>query len=121
MHKVQDLRVWQNAMQLAVEVYKCTEQLPQEERFGLLSQVRRSAVSICSNIAEGAGRNSNGEFVQFLGMANGSAYELQTQIELLKRLEYLDEATKLKLVDNIDEIQKMLFKLMKALKNKNEV
>lgn len=54
-------------------------------------------------------------------MANGSAYELQTQIELLKRLGYLDEATKLKVVDNIDEIQKMLFKLMKALKNKNVV
>jgi four helix bundle protein len=85
MHKFRDLNVWQKAMDLTVDVYRHTDHLPQSERFVLLSQVRRCAVSICSNIAEGAGRNSNGEFIQFLGMANGSAYELETQIELLHK------------------------------------
>ena len=116
MHKFQDLKVWQKTMDLTVDVYKYTDHLPQSEHFGLLSQVRRSAVSICSNIAEGAGRNSGGEFIQFLGIANGSAYELQTQIELLDRLNYLDNTSKIALLDRVDGIQKMLFKSMKALK-----
>ncbi|MCA5005056.1 four helix bundle protein [Sphingobacterium bovistauri] len=80
MHKFRDLVVWQKAMDLANSVYMSTENLPVAEKFGLLSQIRRSAVSICSNIAEGAGRNTKGEFIQFLGIANGSAYELETQL-----------------------------------------
>lgn len=117
MHRFQELKVWQKAMDLAVDVYTSTENLPSTEKFGLLVQVRRCSVSICSNIAEGAGRNSVGEFIQFLGVANGSAYELQTQIELLSRLGYIEESTKADLIELVSEIQKMLFNLIKSLKD----
>ena len=83
MHKIQDLRIWHKAIDLATEVYKATENFPTEEKYGLTSQIRRSAVSVPSNIAEGAGRNSNKQFCQFLGISNGSSYELQTQLIFL--------------------------------------
>ena len=75
-------------MQLAVEVYKLTKSFPREEVYGLTSQIRRSAISIPSNIAEGHGRLNVGEFRQFLGIARGSTYELQTQLELAQSLEF---------------------------------
>jgi four helix bundle protein len=80
-----DLMVWQRSMQLAEAVYSLTKEFPHDERYGLTSQIRRSAVSIPSNIAEGRGRLSAGEFKQFLGVARGSNYELQTQLELESR------------------------------------
>lgn len=116
MHRFQELKIWQKAMELTVNIYKCAEDLPQTEKFGLVSQIKRCAVSICSNIAEGAGRNTSGEFKQFLGIASGSAFELHTQLELLDRLNYLDNAIKNELIQNLEEIQKMLFNLMKSLK-----
>ena len=116
MHKFRELVVWQKAMDLATLVYLSTENLPITEKFGLLSQIRRCAVSICSNIAEGAGRNTKGEFVQFLGIANGSAYELETQLELLNRLKYIDDSIKNKLCDEVEAVQKMLYNLMKSMK-----
>lgn len=116
MHKFRELVVWQKAMELTTQVYQYTENLPSTEKFGLISQIRRSAVSICSNIAEGAGRNSKGEFIQFLGIANGSAYELETQLELLNRLKYLEDNVRTNLFDEIEIVQKMLFNLMKSLK-----
>ena len=76
MHNIQELKIWHKAIDLSVEIYKISAELPHDERFGLVSQIRRASVSIASNIAEGAGRNTNGEFCQFLGIANGSAYEL---------------------------------------------
>ena len=81
MHNFKDLKVWQKAIDLAVDVYKAMLQLPNEEKFGLISQIKRAAISIPSNIAEGAGRNSNTEFNHFLGIANGSSFELQTQLK----------------------------------------
>lgn len=116
MHKFQELKVWQKAIDLTVNIYDCTENWPNTEKFGLISQIRRSSVSVCSNIAEGAGRNTKGEFVQFLGIANGSAYELQTQIELACRLTFLSEEEKERLVAEIEEIEKMLYNLMRSLK-----
>ncbi|CAM3569380.1 four helix bundle protein [Sphingobacterium prati] len=116
MHKFQELKVWQKAMDMSVSIYRCTENLPNTEKFGLISQIRRSTISICSNIAEGAGRNTKGEFIQFLGIANGSAYELQTQIELAYRLTFLTKEIKDGLVAEIEEIEKMLYNLMKSLK-----
>src|SRR5690606_31265320 len=80
MNNLKELKIWNRAMELAVQVYKATETFPAEEKFGLTSQSRRAAVSIPSNIAEGAGRNSVKEFNNFLGIANGSSYELQTQL-----------------------------------------
>jgi len=86
----QNLLVWQEAMKLAELVYRQTLALPKAEAFGLTSQMRRAAVSIPSNIAEGAGRNSSGELVQFLGIASGSLAELETQEALCVRLGYFD-------------------------------
>jgi four helix bundle protein len=83
-----DLVVRQKSMQLAVEVYKLTKTFPREEVYGITSQIRRSAISIPSNIAEGHGRLNVGEFRQFLGIARGSTYELQTQLQLAESLEF---------------------------------
>ena len=77
-------------MDLAIRVYDLSAKFPADERYGLISQIRRCAVSIPSNISEGAGRNSNKEFLQFLGIANGSSYELQTQLVITERLGFVD-------------------------------
>jgi four helix bundle protein len=87
-----DLIAWQKAMDLVTSVYAATTQFPPDERFGLMSQVRRAAVSVPSNIAEGQGRRTRGEFVQFLSVAHGSLREVETQLQIAMRLGYLDEA-----------------------------
>jgi len=107
MHNLKELKIWNKAIDLTVEVYKATANVPSDERFGLTSQLRRSAVSIPSNIAEGAGRNSNKEFSNFLGIANGSSYELQTQLVIANRLSLLDGEILNSLLKEIDELQKM--------------
>src|SRR4051794_8266926 len=84
-----DLRVWQQAMDLVEQVYRATEKFPKHELYGLTSQLRRAAVSVPSNIAEGRGRRTDPEFLQFLFHARGSLCELETQLELSKRLQYL--------------------------------
>ncbi|RZL13238.1 MAG: four helix bundle protein, partial [Pedobacter sp.] len=89
MNKLSELKIWNKAIDLTVNVYKATSSFPSDERFGLTSQSRRAAVSIPSNIAEGAGRNSMKEFNNFLGIANGSSYELQTQLVIANKLEIL--------------------------------
>lgn len=104
-------------MDLCVLVYEISAKFPNDERFGLTSQIRRSSVSIPSNIAEGAGRNTNGEFVQFLGIANGSAYELQTQIIIANKLHLFTTGLET-ILDKIDEIQKMCYKLQQTLRKK---
>jgi four helix bundle protein len=81
-----DLIVWQRAIELSVGVYELTRQFPGEETYGMSSQMRRAAVSVASNIAEGYGRASTGEYVQFLGIARGSNLELQTQMVIARRL-----------------------------------
>jgi four helix bundle protein len=85
-----DLIVWQRSIQLATAVYRVTGGFPKEEMYGLTSQIRRSAVSVPSNIAEGQGRLSTGEFRQFLGVARGSNFELQTQLEIARNLKIGD-------------------------------
>jgi len=116
MHNFKELKIWSKAIDLASEVYKATSILPTEEKYGLTSQIRRCAVSIPSNIAEGAGRNTNGEFRQFLGIANGSCYELQTQLILSGKLRLIDEKIIERLLNEIDEIQKMNYKLQESKK-----
>ena len=86
-----DLTVWQKSMDLVVLVYKLMEQLPKEERYSLCDQIRRSAVSIPSNIAEGKSRNSIKQYKQFVGIAKGSAAELETQLLICERIGYLDK------------------------------
>jgi four helix bundle protein len=85
-----ELIIWQKSIQVVTNVYKLTRNFPKEELFGLTSQMRRCAISIPSNIAEGFGRNSQGDFKRFLNIALGSTYELQTQIEISLNLEYLN-------------------------------
>ena len=102
-------------MKLVKEIYEITSLLPTDEKFGLISQIKRSAVSIPSNIAEGAGRNSNKEFKYFLSIANGSAYELQTQLILAIELNLIDKNKIEPLIDIIIEIQKMNFAFQKSI------
>ncbi|WP_295652391.1 four helix bundle protein [uncultured Mucilaginibacter sp.] len=116
MHNIKELKIWNKSIDLAVKVYKISAGFPSDERFGLVSQTRRSAVSIPSNISEGAGRNTKGEFKQFLGIANGSSYELQTQMVIANRLGFVDNEVCDDVLDNIDEIQKMNYNLQKTLK-----
>ncbi|OCX52836.1 four helix bundle protein [Mucilaginibacter sp. PPCGB 2223] len=117
MHNIKELKIWNKAIDLAVKIYKVSAEFPSDERFGLISQTRRSAVSIPSNISEGAGRNTSGEFKQFLGIANGSSYELQTQIVIAKKLGFIDTVICDEVLDNIDELQKMNYNLQKSLNN----
>jgi four helix bundle protein len=116
MHKLQDLKIWTKAINLATEIYKATANFPNEEKYGLTSQIKRSAISISSNIAEGAGRNSSGEFLQFLGISNGSAYELQTQLIITGQLNLIDSKTLASLLKEIEELQKMNYKLQQSIK-----
>jgi four helix bundle protein len=83
-----DLTVWQRAMQLTTMIYQLTQGFPKEEQFGLTNQIRRSAVSIPSNIAEGQGRSSKSDFCQFLSIASGSNNELRTQLEIARKLSF---------------------------------
>lgn len=107
-----ELVVWQKSIQLATAVYRMTQDFPREELYGLSSQIRRCAVSVPSNIAEGQGRNSTKEFRQFLGVARGSNFELQTQIEIARRLGLGNG----KLIDEADalshEIGKMIYAIL---------
>ena len=119
MHKLHDLKIWKKAINLATEIYKVTANFPTEEKYGLISQIRRSAVSISSNIAEGAGRNSQGEFLHFLGISNGSSYELQTQLIISEELELIDSKTLTELLKEIEDLQKMTYKLQQSIKAKN--
>lgn len=115
MHKLEDLKIWNKAMEVAEEVYLLTANFPKEEKFGLINQLRRSAVSIPSNIAEGAGRNTNGEFKNFLGIANGSSYELFTQLLLSIKLKLGSESLINPILSKVIELQKMSYSLIKSL------
>ncbi|MBY0434854.1 MAG: four helix bundle protein [Cyclobacteriaceae bacterium] len=114
MHNLKELKIWQKAVDLATEVYRLTSEFPKEEKYGLTSQIRRSVVSISSNIAEGAGRNSDKEFAHFLGISNGSSYELQTQLLISKNLG-LASINLEDVLDQIDQIQKMNYSLQQKL------
>lgn len=115
MHKVEDLKIWQKSILLAKQVYRVVADLPNDEKYGLSSQIKRCAVSIASNIAEGAGRNSNNEFKYFLGIANGSSYELHTQLILTYELNLIEKHRIDELLDLIIEIQKMNYSFQKTL------
>jgi len=108
------LKAWQLSMDIALDVYKISDKFPSDERFGLVSQVRRCGVSVPSNIAEGAARNTKKEFVNFLHIAQGSLSELDTQLELAKRLEFIDEITWKRLDDKLVEEDKVLSGLIKS-------
>ncbi len=111
-----DLVAWQKAMLLVTEVYKITKAFPAKEMFGLTGQLRRTAVSIPSNIAEGYGRTSTGEYRQFLGHARGALWELETQILISRDLGYLNDPEMERLLDLATEIGRTLHGLLSSLK-----
>lgn len=110
-----ELVVWQKAVELVAEVYAATAQFPREEIFGLTSQLRRSAVSVPSNIAEGQGRATKGEFVQFLANARGSICELETQILIARKLGYLSPEGGQILASRTTEVARILNGLLTSL------
>ena len=110
-----DLHVWQKAMELAKQIYSLTSRFPSEEKFGLVSQLRRAAVSVPSNIAEGQARNTTGEYVQFLSHAEGSAAELDTQLRLSIELGYCASADVEDAFRLVTDVQKMLKRLRAKL------
>ncbi|SIQ91486.1 four helix bundle protein [Chryseobacterium sp. RU37D] len=116
MHNFEKLLFWQKSIQLAKEVYFICADLPKDEKFGLISQIKRSVISIPSNIAEGAGRNNDREFYHFLGIANASSFELQTQLILTRELNLLDVEKVNSLISNLNEIQKMIYSFKSNLK-----
>jgi four helix bundle protein len=112
-----DLLVWQRAMELVKAIYSATATFPAAEMYGLTGQIRRSAVSVPSNIAEGHGRESDGDFRRFLVIARGSLAELQTQLILSGELGFVDEKAVTGLLENTEEIARMIRGLQKSLAN----
>lgn len=108
MHNFKELQVWHKAIALATRIYQITETLPKTEKYNLISQMQRAVVSIPSNIAEGCGRNSKAVFANFLDIAIGSSYELETQIILSGKLSYFNEDVTNELLNLTNEVQKML-------------
>jgi four helix bundle protein len=113
-----DLVVWQRAIQMTSEIYKSTRAFPKEEMYGLVSQLRRAGVSVASNIAEGYGRASRGEYRQFLCMARGSNYEVQTQLTIAGHLSYGTESSLHSCQRYSTEVEKMLNALVLSLGDK---
>lgn len=113
------LEVWKKAVDFVVEIYKVTEDFPKEEKFGLISQIRRAFVSIPANIAEGAARTSEKEFLYFLSNSQGSASEVGTEILIAFRLGFLSEKIYLDLSAKLDEISRMITGLRNHIRSKN--
>ena len=119
MEKFEDLKVWQKAHRLVLEIYKITKELPQEERFALVSQVRRASVSIPANIAEGFKKRGKKDKSNFYNIAQGSLEELKYYLILSKDLGYVED--NVKLISDIEEINKMLYALYVLLEEKNNI
>ncbi|MBU4197770.1 MAG: four helix bundle protein [Alphaproteobacteria bacterium] len=115
-----DLLVWQKALSWVELVYAATREWPSDERFGLISQVRRACVSVPSNIAEGCARRSTPEFLRFLSIARGSLAEVETQLIIAQRLTYLEDAALTRLLDSADEISRMLSGLISKLEERTK-
>ncbi|MCB2149576.1 MAG: four helix bundle protein [Deltaproteobacteria bacterium] len=114
-----ELKVWQKSYTLCLDVYRITRIFPKEEIYGITSQLRRSAVSIPSNIAEGYGRKTTADYIRFLYIAYGSLCELETQVMLTGDLNYLDDVKLEGLKANISEAERMLKALISSLENKH--
>ena len=113
-----ELNVWQRAVRLTVVLYKTLQKFPETERFGLTSQMQRAAVSVSANIAEGWGRGSTKEYIQFLYIARGSLMELETHLIIAQQLNYINNDQLDQFGKDIEDIAKMLNRLIKTLKDK---
>ncbi|MEK8180162.1 four helix bundle protein [Flavobacterium buctense] len=119
MSNFRNLQVWQKSMTLTTNIYFSTNNFPKEEIFGLTSQIRRSAISIPSNIAEGFGRDSNKEYLRFLNVSIASLFELQTQLEIGKNKEYLTEQEFNKIYEDSRELERMLVSFINKIKERD--
>ena len=115
MHNYLELKIWQRSRELVKSIYQLTESFPGSQKYGLTNQMQRAAISIPSNIAEGAGRNSSKDFMRFLDIANGSAFELETQLFLCSDLGYTKISQVENIISELKEIQKMIFKFRESL------
>lgn len=118
MNYFKELKVWQKAIELVTDTYLKTQSFPKEEIYGLTSQIRRCAISIPSNIAEGCGRKTNKDFNNFLGISLGSAFEFETQLIICKNLGYIKESDFKFLESEIQHIQNMIIKLQSTIETK---
>ena len=119
MKDFKELVIWQRSMQLAAEVYRISKLLPREETYGLVSQLRRAAVSVPSNIAEGYGREATAEYIRFLKIARGSLYEIETQLYLCKTFQFLTQDELALCLNHIEEVGRMLNTMLPRLIEKN--
>lgn len=115
-HKFRKLKVWQRSIQLITLIYKITSKFPIEEKYGLIDQIRRAAVSICLNIAEGSGSGSDAEFARFLRIAQRSAYEVIAALEIAMNLKMEEKVTIDDIISEVDQVSAMLSGLIKSLK-----
>ena len=113
-----DLKVWQISLDVTEVLYRLTSDWPKHEQYGLVSQVRRAAVSVPANIAEGAGRRTPGEFMHFVGIARGSLSELETLLILARRLDYVDEPTYRAVLNDLLEMGRMTTGLLRSLEER---
>jgi len=116
MRNFKELEVWELGKYLAIQTYNQTKSMPKEEMYGLTSQMRRAAISIPSNIAEGCSRSSNKEFVRFLEIAIGSSFELKTQLIISAELEFLDGEKVESIQESINQLQKKINSFIKSVK-----
>ena len=114
-----DLKVWQKSYQVCLEIYKITKDFPKQETYGLTSQIRRAAVSVPSNIAEGYGRKTTPDYLHSLYIAYGSNCELETQVLLSGDLEYMNPKKRMEIKEAIGEVERMLKALIKSLEKKH--
>ena len=119
MSNFRNLKVWQKSMILTTNIYFAKKNFPKEEMFGLTAQIRRSTTSIPSNIAEGFGRESNKEYLRFLNVSIASLFELQTQLEIGKNIEYLTEQEFNKIYDDSRELERMLVSFINKIKERD--
>ena len=117
MHNFKELIVWKKSRDLVKDVYTLTQKFPDNEKFGLTQQIRRAAVSIPSNIAEGSGRGTNKDFIQFINVANGSAFEVETQLYLALDLEYISQSEFEEISKRLLDIERLIYNFKKSLSN----
>ncbi|MFN2261370.1 MAG: four helix bundle protein [Psychroflexus sp.] len=115
MHNYKELKIWQKSIDLVENVFHLISDFPNSEKYGLIDQIKRSAISVPSNIAEGAGRNSNKDFSRFLSISKGSLNELNTQLVISNRLNFVDNDKLNQVEESINEIQKMIYKFNQSL------
>lgn len=120
MNRFRELHIWQKGFDIGLKVLTLTKAFPKSELYGLTSQINRSAVSIASNIAEGAGRESRKEFDRFLDIAIGSMYELETQLLFAEALNYVSKSEVIALLDELGQLQRMLRKFKQSIRKLDE-